>query len=199
MLHPAVDADSRLSEVKAALDALEKTHMVRRGDDGYRIPTPAEDDWEQQRASLSPKPGDVSRLHAETVTALWQPQPQHSFLDVKVFKAGLYLGGRLAVDGDIPVHLTLAAAGKDHEERVAESRKRSQTETKSIFWIAALDEAIDRETVELFRSKEILSRKERAAQTKDETALVAEEKLRQRRHQDELRRLIKQSLLTLPW
>jgi len=195
-LHPAVDADSRLSEVKAALDALEKAHMVRRGDDGYRIPTPAEDDWERQRASLSPKPGDVSRLHAEIVTALWQPQPQHSFLDVKVFKAGLYLGGRLSVDGDIPVHLTLAEAGKDHEERVAESRKRSQTETKSIFWIAALDEAIDRETVEFFRSKEILSRKERGAQTKDETALVAEEKLRQRRHQDELRRLIKQSLLT---
>lgn len=195
-LHPAVDADSRLSEVKAALDALEKAHMVRRGDDGYRIPTPAEDDWERQRASLSPKPGDVSRLHAEIVTALWQPQPQHSFLDVKVFRAGLYLGGRLSVDGDIPVHLTLAEAGKDHGERVAESRKRSQTETKSIFWIAALDEAIDRETVELFRSKEILSRKERGARTKDETALVAEEKLRQRRHQDELRRLIKQSLLT---
>ena len=195
-LHPAVDADSRLSEVKAALDALEKANMVRCGDDGYRIPTPAEDDWERQRANLSPKLGDVNRLHAEIVTALWQPQPQHSFLDVKVFKAGLYLGGRLSVDGDIPVHLTLAEAGKDHEERVAESRKRSQTETKSIFWIAALDEAIDRETVEFFRSKEILSRKERGAQTKDETALVAEEKLRQRRHQDELRRFIKQSLLT---
>ena len=195
-LHPAVDADSRLSEVQAALNALAKAHMVRRGDDGYRIPTPAEDDWERQRANLSPKLGDVSRLHAEIVTTLWQPQPQHSFLDVKVFKAGLYLGGHLSMDGDIPVHLTLAEPGKHHEERVAESRKRSQTETKSIFWIAALNEAIDRETVELFRSKEILSRKERGAQTKDETALVAEEKLRQRRHQDELRRLIKYSLLT---
>lgn len=194
-LHPAVDADSRLPEVKAALDALEKAHMVRRGDDGYRIPTPAEDDWERQRAGMSPKPGDISRLHAEVITGLWQPQPQHSFLNVKVFRAGLYLGGRLVVEGDIPVHLTLAEAGKEYEERVAESRKRSQTETKSIFWVAALDEAIDRETVELFRSKEILSRKERSAQTKDETALVAEERLRQRRHQDDLRRLIKQSLL----
>ena len=62
--------------------------------------------------------------------------------------------------------------------------------------MAAIDEAIDREIVELFRSKEILSRKERGAQTKDETALVAEEKQRLREHQDELRRLIKQSLLT---
>ena len=195
-LHPAVAADSRLSEVKAALEALERAHMIRHGDDGYRIPTPAEDDWERQRASLSPKPGEISRLHAEVVTGLWQPQPKHSFRDVKVFKAGLYLGGRLSMDGDIPVHLTLAEAGQENHERVAESRKRSQNETKSIFWVAALDEAIDRETVELYRSKEILSRRERGAKTKDESALVAEEKLRQRRHQDELRRLVKQSLLT---
>jgi hypothetical protein len=195
-LHPAADADSRLPEVKAALDALEKAHMVRRGNDGYRIPTPAEDDWDRQRGSLSPKPGDVSRLHAEIVTGLWQPQPQHSFLDAKMFKVGLYLGSRLVVDGDIHVHLTLAEAGKEYDERVAEARRRSQTETTSIFWVASLEEGIDRETVELFRSKEILSRKERGAQTKDETALVAEEKLRLRGHQDDLRRFIKQALLT---
>ena len=195
-LHLAVDADSRLSEVKAALDALENAQMVRRGDDGYRIPTPAEDDWERQRSSLSPRPGNTNRLHAEVIAGLWQPQPQHSLLGVKVFRAGLYLGGGLVIDGDIAVHLTLAEAGKEYEERIVESRKRSQGETKSIFWVAAFDEAIDRETVELFRSQQILSRKERGAQTKDETALVAEEKLRLRRHQDALRRLIRQSLLT---
>ena len=93
-------------------------HMVRRCDDGYRIPTPAEDDWERQRASLSPKPGNISRLHAEIVTALWQPQPQHGFLDVKVFKVGLYLDGQLSANGDIPVHLTLAEAGSEHEGTV---------------------------------------------------------------------------------
>lgn len=195
-LHPAVDADSRLPEVRAALDALEKALMVRRGDDGYRIPTPAEDDWEKQRASLAPKPGDVSRLHAEVVTGLWQPQPSHTLLDVKVFKAGLYLNGRPVAEGDIAVHLALAEAGSEHEERLAEAKKRSQNEPKSIFWVASLDQAIDRETVELFRSKEILARKERGAQTKDESALVGEEKLRQRRHQDELRRLLKQAMLT---
>ena len=182
--------------MKAALGALEHAQMVRRGDDGYRIPTPAEDDWERQRSSLSPRPGDTNLLHAKVIKGLWQPQPQHSLLGVKAFKAGLYLGGRLVMAGDIAVHLTVGEAGREYEERVAESRKRSQAETKSIFWAAALDEVIDRETVELFRSQQILLRKERGAQTKDETALVAEEKLRLRRHHDELRRLIRQSLLT---
>ncbi|MBK1643063.1 hypothetical protein CKO25_00005 [Thiocapsa imhoffii] len=194
-LHPAIDADSRLAEVRQALDALEKGLMVRRGDDGYRIPSPAEDDWERQRSGLVPKPGDTARLHAEAVTALWQPQPSHNLLDVKPFKAGLYLGERLAVEGDIPFHLALAETGTEFDQQVEEFRRRSQTETKAVFWVAAIGDAIDRETVELHRSKEILSRKERGAQTKDESALVAEEKIRQRRHQDELKRLVKQSLL----
>ena len=195
-LQSSVDGDSRLSEVKAALHALLAAHKIRRGDDGYRIPSPAEDDWERQRASLAPKPGDVSRLHADAVAALWQPQPSHMLLDVKNFNAGLYLNGRLVTGGDIPTHLTLAEAGAEHTDRLDEMRRRSQAETKSIFWVAALDEEIDRENVELYRSQEILARKERDAQTKDETALIAEEKRRLRRHQDELRRLLKQALLS---
>jgi len=194
-LHPAVDADSRMPDVKAALAELERAHLVRPGDGGYRIPTPAEDDWERQRGSLAPKPGDISRIHSEIVVGFWQPQPQHSLLDVKVFKAGLVLGGRLTVEGDIPIHLTLAEAGPQLNAAVSEARTRSQSEIKAIFWVAGLDEAIDRETVEVFRSKEILARKERGSQTKDETALVAEEKKRQDKHQGELKRLIRQSLL----
>ena len=62
--------------------------------------------------------------------------------------------------------------------------------------LAVSDDAIERETTEVFRSGEVLSRKERGAQTKDETALVAEEKRRQKRHEDELQRLLKQALLS---
>ncbi|MCY3868730.1 MAG: BREX system P-loop protein BrxC, partial [Gemmatimonadetes bacterium] len=197
-LHSAVDADSCLPDVKEALAALEAAHLVRLGNDGYRIPSPAEDDWERQRATLNPKPGDVHRIHARILTAMWQPAPQHSFLDTKVFRAGLFLNGRAASkdEGDIPVHLALAEAGQEFDTTVEEMRIRSQTETKSIFWVAALDGAIDRETVEVFRSQEILSKKERSAQTKDETALVSEEKRRQERHQSELHRLTRQACLS---
>ncbi len=63
LLQPGVDADSRLPEVKAALAELVDAQKVRLGDDGYRIPSPAEDDWERQRAGLRP-----SRA---TATASW--------------------------------------------------------------------------------------------------------------------------------
>ena len=68
----------------------------------------------------------------------------------------------------------------------AELRTRSQQERKCVFWAIALSETIDRETVELFRSKEILARKEREAKGEEAPTLVAEERIRLRRHGDEL-------------
>ncbi len=58
-------------------------------------------------------------------------------------------------------HVHLAEDGKEFEALAAELRTRSQQERKHVFWAVALNDAIDRETVELFRSKEMLARKER--------------------------------------
>lgn len=194
-LHTSVLADSRLAEVKEALRILEAAHEVRLGDRGYRIPTPAEDDWERTRMGISAKPGDMHRIYGEALNAFWQPQPSHTLLDTRLFKAGLAIHGREAVAGEIPFHIHVADIGKPFEDLAAELRSRSQQERKCVFWAVALTDTIARETEELHRSKEMLARKEREARTADETALIGEEKLRLRRHQDELRRLLKNACL----
>ncbi len=195
-LHTSVEADSCLAPVRDALLALEKAHLVRQGDDGYRIPTPAEDDWEKTRNGLSPRPGDVHRLHSETISAFWKPQPSTTYLETKAFKAGLAIHGRIDTDGDVVFHLHLAEDGKAFETLAAELRQRSREERRNVFWAVGLNEAIDRETVELYRSKEMLDRKERDARTADQSALVGEEKRRLKRHQDELRRLLRAACLS---
>ena len=194
-LHPGVAADSQLAAVKEALRQLEAANKVRRGDDGYRIPTPAEDDWERIRNGMSPKPGDSHRLYSEVLASFWQPQPSHTLFETKTFKAGLAIHGREVVGGDMMFHVYLAEDGAAFKALASELRARSQQERKNVFWAVSLNDAIDRETVELFRSKEMLARKEREAKTADETALIGEEKLRLRRHQDELRRLLKAACL----
>ena len=195
-LHPGVAADSQLAAVKDALRELEVTHTVRRGDDGYRIPTPAEDDWERLRNGINPTPGDSHRLYSEVLLSLWQPQPAHTLFETKTFKAGLAIHGREVVDGDMMFHAHLAADGQQFQALSTELRARSQQERKSVFWAIALSEAIDRETVELFRSKEMLARKERETKGEDTPGLIAEERVRQRRHNDELRRLVKAACLS---
>ena len=195
-LQPGVASDSQLAAVKEALRELESTHKVRRGDDGYRIPTPAEDDWETARNKVQPKPGDSHRLYSEVLASFWQPQPTHTLFETKTFKAGLAIHGREVADGDMMFQVHLAEDGKEFQSLAAELRTRSQQERKDVFWAISLNESIDRETVELFRSKEMLARKERETKGEDTPGLIAEERVRQRRHSDELRRLMKAACLS---
>jgi hypothetical protein len=190
-LYPRLAADSQLVTVREALRLLEETHNVRYGEDGYRIPKPSEDDWERSRHGISPKPGDARRLYAEVLSAFWQPQPMYTMYEAKTFKAGLALQGRDVMVGDMTFHIHLAEDGRAFQDLATEIRTRSQQERRNVYWAVSLNECIDRETVEVFRSKEILARKEREAKTADETALIVEEKIRLRRHQDELKRLLK--------
>jgi hypothetical protein len=195
-LHPSVGGDSQLASVKEALRELESAHKVRHGDDGYRIPTPAEDDWERLRNGISPKPGDSHRLYSEVLSAFWQPQPSHTLVDTKTFKAGLAIHGREVTSGDMMFQVHLADEGKDLDALADELRTRSQQERKHVFWAVALTADIDRETVELFRSKEMLARKERETKGEDTPALIAEERVRLRRHGDELRRLLRAACIS---
>jgi len=195
-LHGSASGDSQLASVKEALRELEAAHKVRHADDGYRIPTPAEDDWERLRNGINPKPGDSHRLYSEVLSAFWQPQPSHTLFDTKTFKAGLAIHGREITSGDMVFQVHLAEDGKDFDGLAAELRTRSQQERKHVFWAIALTDSIDRETVELFRSKEMLARKERETKGEDTPALIAEERVRLRRHSDELRRLLRAACLS---
>ena len=195
-LHSDVSGDSQLAPVKEALRELEKAQKVRLGDDGYRIPTPAEDDWERTRNGINPKPGDSHRLYSEVLSAFWQPQPSHTLFDTKTFKAGLAIHGKEVLSGDMAFQVHLAEDGKAFDVLKAELRKRSQEERKQVFWAVGLSDAIDHEAVEVFRSKEILARKERETRGEDTPALIAEERLRLRRHGEELRRLLRAACLS---
>jgi hypothetical protein len=195
-LYPGLGEPSQLESVKEALRELEAAQLVRSGDDGYRIPTPAEDDWERVRMGMSPPPSETKRLHREILTGFWNPQPTFTLLDVKPFKAGLAVNGREEEKGDLLVHVVLADEGGEFIAVAQELRGRSQSEQDAIFWAVAVSDAIDRQTVELYRSRELLSKKSREARTATEAHLITEEQARSRRHQAELQRLLRTACLS---
>lgn len=195
-LYPDVEASSELEPVKEALRALEAAHLVRQSEDGYRIPTPSEDDWDRTRNAISPKPSDTKRLHREVLSGFWKPAPTFTLQDVKAFKAGLFIDGKEEEGGDLMIQLELVADDQDLAKVAEELRTRSQQEEHAMFWAVPLTDAIDRETVELFRSREMEQRKARDARTADETALITEERSRSSRHLRELQRLLRAACLS---
>ena len=194
-LHPFVDGESRLADVEAALHALVSAHKVREGERGYRIPSPAEDDWEARRAQIVARPGDELRLQQKTLDDLWTPQPSHLFMNTKAFKAGLAFGGRVLQEGDLEVHVNLADPSRVGEE-IEQARARSHTESGTVFWVAEADEDLAREFQELHRSEEMLVRGEHRTPSRDEATLVADEKRRREKAQKEVRRRLMEAVLT---
>jgi hypothetical protein len=195
-LHERVDADSRLSEVREALAQLEKELFVRNKKDGYQIPTPAEDDWDQTRNSFDPKQADANRIYAQTLSYFWSPTPMFNLGDTKQFKAGLMINGRSEIPGDITFKAQFADDANAASSLADELRVRSQTEPSSLFWVITLNDAVRRETREAFRSQQMIEKKGRESGTADTGALIGEEKLRLRRHEDEMRRLLRAAALS---
>ena len=195
VLHPSLDAESRIAEVEAALQALESAQKVRQGERGYRIPSPAEDDWETRRAQIRARPGDMIRIQQKTLVELWTPQPSHVFMNTKAFKAGLAFGGKTLKDGDLEANISLADPSRIADE-VEQARTRSHTETGAVFWVAEADEDLSREIEELYRSDEMLARRSHGTQGSDEAVLVADERRRRQRAQEEVRRRLKVALLS---
>ncbi|MCB0345181.1 MAG: BREX system P-loop protein BrxC, partial [Bdellovibrionales bacterium] len=196
-LFPNAGGDSVRASVDQALQALVDAHKIRKGDDGYRIPTPTEDDWETQRAALKPKRADSNEILREAMEKLWQPQPSHTLLATRVFKGSLFLDGRERTKGDIDFQVRLAEDDKEDYDRLREElRKQSQVERETIFWVIPISERIDKEVTEVFRSKEMISKKERGAQTSAETRLLSEEGRRRDQHRGEIRRLLERAALT---
>lgn len=193
-LYPDLSADSILPQVQDALDALVRAHQVRLGDDGYRIPTPTEDDWERQRAAADPRPAELQRLYKETLAAIWKPQPTHNLHGTRVFKAGLVVNGERVTDGDLPVHVSLVKPA-ELEEAAAKARVRSQAERGLVTWVAAVNDELYRAAVEAQRSQEILARRQRQARG-EEMALVAEEKQKLGRYTADVQARLTSALLS---
>lgn len=195
VLHPSVEADSRLQEVREALEVLEKARKVRLGEDGYRIPTPSEDTWETLRNGIQANPSDIHRLQQAALLALWKPVPDHELEGVQKFRAGLFVKREL-VAGEIMVHLELCESPERYQAEREELRERSRSDKQSLFWVVKLDREIDALGEELHRSNEMISRNERGARTTEENRLVAEEKSRRNRLEADFKNLLRLRCLT---
>ena len=195
-LHPAVDAIDEIAAVKEALKALEEAQIVRHGEDGYRIPTPAEDDWEQNRSGAALTRAAENKLVSDTLSSFWTPTPTFNLEDAKLFKAGLTVDGKEVARNDLPFHVLVAEDVQDAEKISSEARVRSQSERTTVFWVITLSTDIRREMTEAFRSQEIIARRSRGATTADESTLLVEEKARLRRHADQLRGYLRAACLS---
>lgn len=200
VLHPSIDSKPLTKAVEAALTLLEEAQFVRQTDEGYKLLTNQEKNWESRRSAIDPRPSDRNRLHRELIKDLFsEPKLRaYKYKELRPFHVVLRVDGE-TVDSDGEVALNLSLTSEDEQKTtLAEAREQSAGTTSELFWVATLDEEIRNQVAELHRSNEMIAEHDRlGAQnrlTSEESACLADEKSRREKIRRRLRGMLLASI-----
>ena len=197
VLHPSVDAQPLNKAVEAALVLLEQAQFVRQTEEGYKLLTNQEKNWESQRSAIDPRPNDRNRIHRDLIKDIFsEPKLRaYRYKELRPFRVALRVDGETVdADGEIPLNLSLTSSD-EQKSALTESRDLSASTPSELFWVATLDDEIRNQVAELHRSNEMVAEHDRlGAQnrlTTEESACLADEKTRR----DKIRRRLRGLLL----
>lgn len=205
VLVQAVGEPSPLADVQRALEDLQAAQFVTETDEGYKLLTREEKNWERDREGLlAPRPRERNEiLRAMLEDVLSDPKlTTFPYREVRRFRLSYFVHGHaigsgaivitlLPVDTDEPLQ---AAADEAHRESVLPAH------ANDLYWLFQLTPEIDRQIAELHASQQMAQRydmlRSQGKISNEEAALLANEKQRRNRIHDRLRDLVAQALAT---
>ena len=172
LLHPSTHADPLESGVRDALTDLVKEDRLREGDDGYRLQTPEQKNWEKERKQI-----DIGERHKRLRKTLLRDRL--GSLTVKkgrTFRLELSVEREKLTDGDISLDIR-----EDDDLDALRTTSRAEDNQGRIYWAYETQNDTFEALVELYRSEEMIDR-HKNDQAEAERLLLQEERKRADRH-----------------
>lgn len=177
LLHPDVEAESIRDDVTAALVRLVADDRLRESDDGFKLQSPEQKDWEQARRAIDLTQGPSMRLRR---LLLKQALTGLSVARGRTFKVEVTVDGETIVAGDLPLHIDEADTARRDDLRAA---SRETANENRITWAYELSPDAWDALVELNRSRTMIERRDTPNKTPAEVELLGEEREREARHE----------------
>jgi hypothetical protein len=196
VLHPSVDSESILEDIKSAISALEKAQVIRQSEEGYKLLTVQEKNWDTERAGIAPKPKNRNIIKQETVNEIFSASRStltYSYKGMRTFRIGLLIDNEKSRDGNIPLSIHIADSGDELENKKKQIRaeSRQNSHRNEVYWTFPLIEDIHKLIEEKYRSAEMISTYSRLRSnnqiSKEESACLEDEKQRLNRIDQDLR------------
>ena len=172
LLHPSTNADPLEADVREALADLVKEDRLREGDDGYRLQTPEQKNWEKERKQI-----DIGERHKPLRKTLLRDRL--GSLTVKkgrTFKVELTVEREKLTEGDISLDIR-----EDDDLDALRVTSRAEGNEVRIYWAYETENDTFEALVELYRSEEMIDR-HKNDQGEAERFLLQEERKRADRH-----------------
>jgi hypothetical protein len=172
LLHPSVDAESTLPEIRTACEHLVADDRLRAGDDGYQLQSAEQKDWEKTRRQIDARPADATRIRRLLLKdALAGLTVQRG----KTFKVEVTVEGEKLTDGDIALHIEEADSTRRADLRTL---SREAATRARVTWVFTESEDTYAAILELHRSRSMIERKDTPSKTATEVELLGEERAR---------------------
>ena len=172
LLHPSTSADPLEADVRDALADLVREDRLREGDDGYRLQTPKQKNWEKERRQI-----DIGERHKRLRKTLLRDRlGSLRVTKGRTFQIELTVEREKLTDGDISLDIR---DGDDLDALRVTSR--AEDNEGRIYWAYETENDTFEALVELYRSEEMIDR-HKNDQGDAERFLLQEERKRADRH-----------------
>lgn len=176
---------SPLSQVEDAIKTLQAAQFVRNTEDGWKLQTAQEKNWETEKRAHDPKPRDRNEIVRHTLREIFGEAVLRTYRhkNYHTFRIGISVDG-IVVSGEGDMTLSLCEAEGEDEilKRVSEVRdeSRQKDHDDDLYWVFSLTPEIDELVAQLFASKRMVEKYDQLrAQSKithDEATCLQDEK-----------------------
>ncbi|MCI0516021.1 BREX system P-loop protein BrxC [candidate division KSB1 bacterium] len=196
VLHPTVTADSQEPEVQNAIKRLEEAQFIRETEQGYKLLTVIEKNWDVERRGKSPKDREKHEIIEARLQEIFGETglKVHRYKNLKTFSVGLTINQRKVNDGSIMIDIFYVDEPPQFPALLENTKRTSRTDEhkNEIFWIFMLNETIHHSLVEYYRShvmvQEYMRIHSQSHITSEEIACLEDEKHREQRILQQLKK-----------
>ena len=168
VLYSNIRDDSNIAMVDDAIKKLEDAQLIKFSDQGYKLLTTQEKNWDIEREELSPRQVEINLIKKEILEEIFKDSKINNFnyRKIKTFKIGfIYDGNNLSDAGNVSFEISTSDDLKEFNEIIETQKKVSREKIDKLFLIIMENEEILKSIQELFRSKEMVNSRERLAST----------------------------------
>ena len=174
-----------LPQVKAAVKKLDEAQFLRETEDGWKLMTLPEKNWEKERENLlDPKPRERNKITRNVLRDIFGEPALKTYRhkEHRNFRIGVAVEGVTLEDGDLPLTLCIADEPDDLSRKLNEVREesRQRSHENNLYWAFALTPEIDTLVAQTFASRKMVEKYDQMrAQSKinaDEATCLQDEK-----------------------
>ena len=174
-----------LQHVQAAVKKLDEAQFLRETEDGWKLMTLPEKNWEKERENLlDPKPRERNEITRNVLREIFGEPALKTYRhkEHRNFRIGVAVEGVTLEDGDLPLTLSIADEPDDLSRKLNEVREESRQKShdNDLYWVFALTPEIDALVAQTFASRKMVEKYDQMrAQSKinaDEAICLQDEK-----------------------